>query len=91
MKQVNMTFPNYPMLGYFLNMFNASQPPSFTLSFNGPTTTEIPISISFYADPDTIAIEKMCAAADGKNFTAYAADPVMPSQFPEISVDGTAG
>ena len=91
MLKISMKFRDYPMLGYFLNMFNATQPPEFRMSIDGPTTDEIPVTVEFWStdkEPDCEALAKMCAAAYGTDFSVTRPAVVMEPQFPEIKVDG---
>lgn len=86
MKQIRMTFPNYPMLGYFLNMFNHSQyTPQYTLTMSGPATEAVTVDIQFTdknKEPDLEAIHKMFSASSSLSFTVMEDMPlVMESQF----------
>lgn len=85
MKQIKMTFPNYPMLGYFLNMFNHSQyTPDYTLFMNGPATENITVEIQFTdltKEPDFEAIHKMFSASSSLSFSVSDIPLVMESQF----------
>ena len=92
MLSIKMKFRDYPMLGYFMNMFNASQPPSFNLFLFGPTTTEIPVELRFYSvdqEPDCEAIAKMCAAAYGADFSVTKPAVVDDPEHMEVHIDGT--
>lgn len=85
MKQIKMTFPNYPMLSYFLNMFNHSQnTPYYTLFMNGPTTENITVDIQFTDqthEPDLEAIHKMFSASSSLAFSVSDIPLVKESQF----------
>ena len=71
MKQIKMILPNYPMLAYFMNMFNVDNTLPFTLCLEGPTTETIPVTITFNTTetPDYEFIRKKCAASGGSAFT----------------------
>ena len=98
MIHIKATFRDYPMLGYFLNMFNASQPPRFALYLERPTTDKIDIELRFYevdAEPDYDKLAKMVAAAYGTVFSVSDIPLVMEPQSsiadaPEISINGSA-
>ena len=89
MKQIKMTFPNYPMLAYFMNMFNVNTPPAYTLLIEGPTTDTVPVTLSFHTmqTVDYEFVHKMFATAGGLSFSVADYPPTLESQFPETHVD----
>ena len=86
MKQFKMTFRDYPMFCYFMNMFTSVQQPPYTLSIEGPTP-DVPITLSFYAEePDGESIKKMCATAYGLDFSISDIDFNIEPQFQTGSI-----
>lgn len=86
MKQVKMTFPNYPVFAYFMNMFNVYNPPTYTLWIEGPTRESIPVTLNFHTveDADYEALKKLWATAGGTTFSVEDLPVFIEPQQPHL-------